>query len=103
MKASLRSCLLAAALLTPMMVWAQDGSTVTRAQVQGELVELEHAGYNPEAASSYYPTEIQAAEARVAVARGRAVNGYGADVSGASDTGRSVVSNQDLRAMYDHR
>ncbi|MBB5499380.1 DUF4148 domain-containing protein [Paraburkholderia sp. MM5384-R2] len=102
MKTSLKSCLLAAALLTPMMVWAQGGSTITRAQVRDELIELEHAGYSPAAASPYYPADIQAAEARVAVAHGNAVSGYGTGANGASDAGRPAVSKGDWRAMYDH-
>ncbi|OXH90051.1 purine-nucleoside phosphorylase, partial [Burkholderia multivorans] len=40
-------------------------STVTRAQVRNELVQLEQAGYKPSQASPHYPADILAAQARV--------------------------------------
>jgi len=43
-----------------------DTQSITRAQVQKELAQLEAAGYDPHRDSSNYPADIQAAEARVA-------------------------------------
>jgi len=42
---------------------------VTRAQVQGELAQIEAAGYDPHRDSSTYPADLQAAEARVSAAQ----------------------------------
>ncbi len=56
---------------------------MTRAQVRAELVQLEKAGYHPSAVNrSKYPSDIQAAEARVAAQNG--ATGYGPAVSGSS-------------------
>lgn len=46
----------AAALSASFSTFAQ--STVTRAQVRNELVQLEKAGYKPGLASPYYPNDI---------------------------------------------
>lgn len=53
-----------ASLAAPSAVYAQTATHhVTRAQIQAELVQLEHAGYKPSKAR--YPDDIQAAEKRV--------------------------------------
>ena len=44
---------------------ASDNGPVTRAQVRGDLIQLERAGYNPALSdNAHYPDNIQAAEAR---------------------------------------
>ena len=45
---------------------AAQAAGVTRAQVRGQLVQIEKAGYNPAADHTQYPTNLQAAEARLA-------------------------------------
>ena len=80
--------------------FAQSTTTpVTRAQVYGDLVRLEQAGYRPSASDdANYPADIQAAEAKVAAqdsepvadsAAGAAVEqtGMGAGLSGSSESG----------------
>lgn len=58
--------LVAALLALPVIANAQQsGSTVTRAQLREELVELERAGYNPGHPSPYYPSDLLAAENKV--------------------------------------
>jgi hypothetical protein len=62
-------CLLVAGTLAiPALSFAQDNTApITRAQVRAELVGLEQVGYNPATGEdTNYPTDIQAAEAKVA-------------------------------------
>lgn len=75
---------LAVALATPVVSFAQSAEPVTRAQVRADLVQLESAGYRPVSQDASYPSDIQAAEARVHAANG--ASAYG----GVSDTGTSV-------------
>ncbi|WP_044042787.1 DUF4148 domain-containing protein [Caballeronia insecticola] len=60
-----------AVVAAPTFVFAQSENVpLTRAQVKAELAQLERAGYSPatgEAAN--YPSDIQAAEAKVAAAQ----------------------------------
>jgi hypothetical protein len=66
----------------PVASFAQN-QPVTRAQVRAELIQLEKAGYNPSTVNrSKYPTDIQAAEARVAAQNG--ATSYAPAVSGSS-------------------
>ncbi|WP_186188899.1 DUF4148 domain-containing protein [Burkholderia gladioli] len=74
MKLRLITLLIAAALATPLAAQAQ--STVTRAQVRHELVELESVGYRPTRNDIHYPDSIQAAEAKLASNQTRAGIGY---------------------------
>jgi hypothetical protein len=65
----------AAALVFPIASHAQEtSSTLTRAQVRAELVQIEKAGYRPSNNDPHYPDDIQAAEAKVAAANGSPVN-----------------------------
>jgi hypothetical protein len=58
--------ILATVLIAPAVSFAQTSNApVTRAEVRAELVQLEQAGYRPNAKQNHYPDEIQAAEARV--------------------------------------
>jgi hypothetical protein len=63
---------IATVIAFPVAGYAQDSSsTVTRAQVRAELVQLEGVGYWPGRANDlHYPTDIQAAEAAVAAQKG---------------------------------
>ena len=57
----------ASILATPSISFSQQtSSTVTREQVQMELVQLEKAGYNPVRHDRYYPKDLWAAQARIA-------------------------------------
>jgi ABC-type sulfate transport system substrate-binding protein len=60
----------AAVIALPIASHAQSTSTVTRAQVRAELVQLEKAGYTPGRANDpHYPDDIQAAEAKISAQR----------------------------------
>jgi type II secretory pathway pseudopilin PulG len=78
---------LAASVALPTLAFAQnDNSPVTRAQVRAELVQLERAGYSPATGENpNYPSDIQAAEAKVASEQSRA----SAPVGGAATWGSS--------------
>lgn len=65
MKSMLYAAIAASILTAPIASFAQSNAPLTRAQVQAELTQLEKAGYQPGLTSPYYPTDIQAAEARL--------------------------------------
>lgn len=92
MKSLVQAAVLAAALVAPIASFAQSNQPVTRAQVRAELVQLEKAGYNPaHGADPYYPTDIQAAEARVAAQNGE-TSGFGGMPGGSSAAGAPAAS-----------
>ncbi|RQS64367.1 DUF4148 domain-containing protein [Burkholderia sp. Bp8963] len=76
MKSIVYAVVAATALSASFGAFAQ--STVTRAQVRNELVQLENAGYKPGLSSPHYPADIQAAQARV---QGADNSGYGAQAA----------------------
>ena len=92
----------ASALSIPLAAFSQSDPTLTRAQVRAELQQLEQAGYDPaKSADASYPSDIQAAEARLSA------NGpteYGGVPSGSSTSGsRAVVSpasTEDMKQLY---
>lgn len=96
----------ASALVLPIAVHAQEApSTVTRAQVRAELVQLERAGYRPEGNDPYYPTDIQAAESKVhaeevASANGR--GGIGGINAGTSQTGSRIAIGSSTGTLFSH-
>jgi activator of HSP90 ATPase len=80
----------AALAAAPLLSFAQSNEPVTRAQVRAELVQLEQAGYHPAAVETQYPSDIQAAEARVAAnqaAQSADSSSYGGAASGSSASG----------------
>jgi hypothetical protein len=83
--------LVAATLAAPALAFAQSNGTVTRAQVRADLVAVEKAGYNPAVASDpYYPSDIQAAEAKVAAQHADASQAYGGVQAGTSASSSSA-------------
>ena len=97
MKSLIQAVAIAAILAAPAVSFAQSNQPVTRAQVRAELVQVEKAGYTPSRGRDpYYPSDIQAAEARVAAQNGTAqadTTGYGPGASGTSQAGqRAEVS-----------
>ncbi|WP_179402301.1 DUF4148 domain-containing protein [Burkholderia guangdongensis] len=88
MKSLVTAVVAAAALSASFGAFAQQ-SPVTRAQVRGELVQLEQAGFRPGEASPYYPDNIQAAEARVHAADS---TGYGAQPAPVVHAGSPVAA-----------
>ncbi|QGZ60989.1 DUF4148 domain-containing protein [Paraburkholderia acidisoli] len=88
-----------AALVAPAAAFAQS-STITRAQVRAELVQLQQAGYRVgEGDNAHYPEAIQAAEAKVAAMNG-ANTGYGGAANASQSGGRGSVSSADWNTMY---
>ncbi|WP_322011857.1 DUF4148 domain-containing protein [Paraburkholderia sp. J12] len=90
MKSLIKAVALAAVLAVPAVSFAQAQSSngpVTREQVRNELIQLEQAGYHPEANDRYYPEDIQAAQARVDAQNGVQTSGYGAATAGSSQSG----------------
>jgi hypothetical protein len=86
MKSLIQAVVVAAVLAAPVAVFAQSNQPVTRAQVRAELVQLEKAGYSPAADDLNYPTNLQAAQARVAEQNG-SESAIGGVVSGSSVSG----------------
>jgi CBS-domain-containing membrane protein len=89
MKSLIKAVALAAVLAVPAVSFAQSQSEngpVTRAEVRGELAQLEAVGYNPQANDHTYPDQIQAAEARVH-AQNEQTSGYGSATGGSSQSG----------------
>jgi hypothetical protein len=81
-------CLLA----MPLASSAQSSSNqpMTRAEVRQQLVDLEQAGYRPGTDKVTYPTQIQAAEQRVAEQQDAAAanaTSYGPAMNGSSEQG----------------
>ncbi len=88
------------AVVSSTSIFAQSASApLTRAQVRADLIRLEQAGYNPSASDdATYPTDIQAAEAKVAAQdapqqaatpqQQKSDSGIGAEMKGTSDAGR---------------
>ncbi|MGF6447500.1 DUF4148 domain-containing protein [Paraburkholderia youngii] len=90
MKPLIQTVVVAAALAAPVAVFAQANQPVTRAQVRAELIQIEKAGYNPARGDDpYYPTDIEAAEVKVAAQH--AATGVGGAASGSSDAGHPFV------------
>jgi Domain of unknown function (DUF4148) len=101
MKSLIQAVVVAVALATPLASFAD--STITRAQVRAELVQLQNNGYHVgDGDNAHYPAAIQAAEARVA-AQDRAASGYGGVANGSSQSGANErpLSEADWHAMYD--
>jgi len=84
MKLFVKAVAVAAVVVAPALSFAQTDSSLTRDQVKQDLRQVEAAGYDPSRADqTSYPSDIQAAESRVARQNG----GYGATVPGASASG----------------
>jgi hypothetical protein len=98
---ALLASVVASALAVPAAAFAQQQSTITRAQVRAELVQLRAAGYQGDTETSY-PAEIQAAQARVAAeqARSAEASGYGPGSAGSSAAGAVQSATPGLKPIY---
>jgi hypothetical protein len=104
---------IAAAIVFPVAGYAQEASsTVTRAQVRAELVQLESVGYWPGRANDpHYPADIQAAEAAIASQQGAGSSidaSVGGVRSGSSASGNRVTAGAapvkaPFDSLYAHR
>jgi hypothetical protein len=111
MKSLIKAVAIAAVLATPVASFAQASQQpATRAEVRSELIQLEHAGYNPATANdATYPADVQAAEHRVeaqnpAVAQTQEpvadTSGYGGAMSGSSQSGGTVEPSTGMKPIY---
>jgi hypothetical protein len=100
MKSLIQAVAVAAALVAPVVSFAQSNAPVTRAEVRARLVQLEKAGYDPTSVPTDYPVGLQAAEAKVAAQNG--ATGVGGVADGSSDTGHPAISKFDWNEMYGH-
>ncbi|WAS54191.1 DUF4148 domain-containing protein [Burkholderia ambifaria] len=81
---------------------AHAASTLTRAEVRQELVELQAAGYRANLASSPdFPQNMQAIMRRAAQARGDAA-GYGSDGHANVESGKPALPHVVDRDTYAH-
>jgi hypothetical protein len=91
MKSWVNAVIAVAVLSAPLAAFAQSSAPVSRAEVRGELIQLQKAGYSPIAEDASYPARLQIAETRVAdvrIAQAQA-EGYGASTGAASQSGRA--------------
>ena len=92
----------ASALSIPLAAFSQNDRTPTRAEVRAELQRLEQAGYDPaKSDDANYPSDIQAAEARISIEDPTA---YGGVASGSSTSGSHAVvrpaSDKEMKQLY---
>lgn len=98
MNALFRTVVISSALALPALALAQQtNGPVTRDQVRNDLRQVEAAGYSPAAGEdAQYPTDIQAAQARVqANGMGGAQTGIGGATGGTSQSGRPMEPSQE--------
>lgn len=105
MKTLISAVAVAAALAVPALSFAQQADApLTRAQVRAELVQLEKAGYNPNISDPSYPSNIQAAQARVntqTLAQAPVQSSdYGSATNGSSQSGRTTVAQPRALGTY---
>ncbi|WP_322042407.1 DUF4148 domain-containing protein [Paraburkholderia sp. J67] len=105
----IQAAFIAALVAAPALSYAQadQNAPKTRAEVRAELIQLEQAGYNPATANdSTYPSEIQAAEARVSQEQGvaqtqpTADTGYGGAAMGSSQSGAQPAQIAPSQRVY---
>ncbi|REE22005.1 uncharacterized protein DUF4148 [Paraburkholderia sp. BL27I4N3] len=92
----------ASALSIPLATFSQTDPAPTRAQVRAELQQLEQAGYDPaKGEDPSYPSDIQAAEARISSQSPTAYGGVspGSSASGSHAVGRPA-STEDMKQLY---
>ena len=103
MKRSIRTLAIALAL-APAAAFAQTSAQpVTHAQLMDQLTQLRNDGYVP--SNIHYPSDIQAAEARVNASRGASVMsnaGMGGTAGETVQSGSRMTSNAIGRALYRH-
>src|SRR5690242_20634739 len=97
MNALFRTVVISSALALPGFALAQQtNGPVTRDQVRNDLRQIEAAGYSPAAGEdAQYPTDIQAAQARVQGSGMSGQTGMGGATSGTSQSGRPMEPMQE--------
>ncbi|AWV05500.1 DUF4148 domain-containing protein (plasmid) [Burkholderia sp. JP2-270] len=98
MKNIAASLILGACALIPAAGYAQTAAPITRAQVRADLARVEQAGYLPSRSDDEdYPTDIQAAEAKIAANDTRQAHAEG--FGGAPEWGRSAAGSHATRTV----
>ncbi|SMG23375.1 DUF4148 domain-containing protein [Paraburkholderia susongensis] len=91
MKSLSKVVLVVVLAVAPVASFAQSASSLSRAQVRAQLVQVESAGYDLRD-GLHYPQNIQAAEAKVEAqnaAAKDAASAYGGEVDGTSRSGHA--------------
>src|SRR5471032_962736 len=102
MKSLICAVFAAAVLATPTLSFAQTtNAPVTRADVKADLVLVEQAGYRPASNDLNYPSDIQAAEARIHNAS-TADTSYGGLPNEAAFGSKSPVAEVQNQPLYSH-
>ncbi|MGZ2748985.1 DUF4148 domain-containing protein [Burkholderia stagnalis] len=93
MKSRMLVALVAAGTLAAPALAHADAQALSRTQVRAELARLRAAGYDPSRGEdASYPTDILAAEARIAAQRDAGTGSYGGgNPAGASEAGARQV------------
>jgi hypothetical protein len=107
MKSLIKAIAVASVLVAPAISFAQSNQPETRADVRAQLVQIEQAGYNPARKDPEYPADIQAAEQRVSAENGATAqapvadtSGYGAAMSGSSQSGDAGSTPQQRNVYF---
>jgi hypothetical protein len=100
MKSIIQTIVVTAALVAPLVSFAQSNAPVTRAEARAQIVQLEKAGYYPSRVTPHYPDDLMAAEARVAAQNG--ATGVGSVANGSSEAGHPAISKFGWNEMYGH-
>lgn len=87
---------LAAAIIgIPSISFAQSDAPVTRAEVRADLIRVEKAGYMPGTNDIKYPSDIEAAEAKIAAQNDQQIANHA--VGGVSDNGNTASGKKSLK------
>ncbi|MFB9127623.1 DUF4148 domain-containing protein [Paraburkholderia dipogonis] len=88
LKSLVQAIVIAVAITAPIVTFAQESAPITRAQVKGEIAQLENFGYSSTGSDIDYPSRLMAAEARRGVQGGSAVTeAYGGKATGSIEAG----------------
>jgi Domain of unknown function (DUF4148) len=99
----LSTIIVVAALAIPAASSFAQSQPVTRAEVKAQLAQLEQDGYHPGTGRTTYPTQIQAAEAKVAAQNGQSSYGGVSDGSVASGGFRAPAhTGNGVESLYSH-
>lgn len=91
--------LAAATLSVPVLSFAQSNAPLTRPEVRADLIRVEQAGYTPGRGDDiHYPTDIQAAEARIAANSDQQLASQA--VGGVAQNGSSASGSASRTAMH---
>ncbi|MCG5072653.1 DUF4148 domain-containing protein [Paraburkholderia tagetis] len=100
MKSLIKAVALAAVLVAPAISFAQsqpENGPVTREQVRNELKQLESVGWRPNVVSPFYPSDYEAAQARLDARNG---SGYGPAMEGTSESGAASSYSPPVRMVH---